>query len=452
MLRNLTRETAREHCRTCLLKLDGERVPETFQSDANPISAELQQFLDLNLLMAQKPENADKEEEEQPWWPRELCPECLELIRKFERFRIKAEECRQRLLQVLKTEKEENQEQEPYFEVVFEDPERLSHDQESLHSLEPPEPDPDPDPIDEPAAKPEKCGGKAARSARNSLKCPVCRHSFAHQLTLAAHIRKVHEGSKRPFQCDQCEKAYSFMGGLYTHIREVHTPLERRHPCDQPGCERVYTSRIAMQKHKRLKHSPRERDTTVRKFICEQCGASFNQSANLKYHRRTKHPTEDELAAREGGSGERHYCDICQKEFHSRYTLRYHTLQQHATASEDGSRQDVLPHECQVCGRRMAKKFMLLQHMLMHSSDKLPCEHCGRRFARRFELEAHVRAVHLKLKPFACRHCPESFASRKTLRHHEYIHTGEKPYVCGTCGQAFRQQTCLKNHRKVHDK
>ncbi|KAH8238260.1 hypothetical protein KR032_001641 [Drosophila birchii] len=438
MLRTLTRETAREHCRTCLLKLDEERGADGCQSDEFPISTELQQLLGINLLLDRQ------SDEEQPWWPRELCPECLELIHKFEKFRTRAAECRQRLLQVLKKEEREEEEvdqrQETYFEVVFED------------SLEPPEPEPDPDPIDEPAAaKPEKCeGGKPTRSPRNSLKCPVCRHSFAHQLTLAAHVRKVHEGSKRPFQCDRCEKAYSFMGGLYTHIREVHTPLERRHPCDQPGCERVYTSRIAMQKHKRLKHCPRDqRDSVPRKFICEQCGASFNQSANLKYHRRTKHPTEDELAAREGGNGERHYCDICQKEFHSRYTLRYHTLQQHASTAAS---EDVLPHECQVCGRRMAKKFMLLQHMLMHSSDKLPCEHCGRRFARRFELEAHVRAVHLKLKPFACRHCPESFASRKTLRHHEYIHTGEKPYVCGTCGQAFRQQTCLKNHRKVHDK
>eukprot|EP00099_Drosophila_melanogaster_P010666 NP_001284974.1 uncharacterized protein Dmel_CG3032, isoform B [Drosophila melanogaster] len=428
---NLTRESVRELCCTCLLQLEKEPLKTELQSDEIPISQELQQLLNINL--SQDVENQDAD---QQWLPNELCLECRSAVQNFEKFRRKADECRKQLLEMLKKDP-----REPTFEVVYDGREE---DQESLHGLEPPEPAPDPDPIDEPAIKSDKSPRKSFRGSRNTLKCSVCRRSFAHQITLAAHIRKVHEGSKRPFQCDQCEKAYSFMGGLYTHIREVHAPKERRHPCDQPGCERIYTSRIAMQKHKRLKHSPRDRDA-LKKFICEQCGASFNQSANLKYHLKTKHPTEDEVAAREGGAGERHFCDICQKEFHSRYTLKYHTLQQHEVQEE-------LPHECQVCGRRMAKKFMLLQHMLMHSNDKLPCEHCGRRFARRFELEAHVRAVHLKLKPFPCHHCPESFASRKTLRHHEYIHTGEKPYICDTCGQAFRQQTCLKNHRKVHEK
>ncbi|XP_017013050.2 zinc finger protein 664 [Drosophila takahashii] len=411
----LTRETARELCRTCLLPLNRELQLQQLQEEIPiPISQELRQLLHMDL---------DQDEED---LPQELCLECRLLVENFERFRRKAEDSRRQLEEMLKREQDAK---EPTFEVVYEEGQA---DEGSLHSLEPPEPEPDPDPI----------ARTRRTTARNTLKCSLCRHSFAHQITLAAHVRKVHEGSKRPYQCDQCDKAYSFMGGLYTHIREVHAPQERRHPCDQPGCERIYTSRIAMQKHKRLKHSPRGRDA-LRKFICEQCGASFNQSANLKFHLKTKHPTEDEVSS---AAGERHFCEICQKEFHSRYTLKYHTLQQHEVSQAE------LPHECQVCGRRMAKKFMLLQHMLKHSSEKLPCEHCGRPFARRFELEAHVQAVHLKLKPFACGHCPESFASRKTLRHHEYIHTGEKPYVCGTCGQAFRQQTCLKNHRKVHDK
>ncbi|EDV44441.2 uncharacterized protein Dana_GF20327 [Drosophila ananassae] len=452
MLGNLSRKTAPKHCRTCLVKLDKSELKEQDLMEI-PISQELEKLLNIDNCMDKTP---DKLQEEH-WWPRTLCAQCQDTVQSFEKFRRKAEDSRQQLLELLKEESEPEDEasgpeedtpdQEPNFEVVYDHLETNPHnEQDSLQSSEPPEP-PDPDPKPDPIAKKEE--KSPSRRTRNSLKCSLCRHSFANQLTLSAHVRKVHEGSKRPFQCDKCEKAYSFMGGLYTHIREVHAPLERRHPCDQPGCERVYTSRVAMQKHKRLKHNPRARDL-ARKFICEQCGASFNQSANLKYHRRTKHPTEDEVAAKEGGSGERYFCEPCQKEFHSRYTLKYHTLQQHSAG--DAGQEAILPHECQVCGRRMAKKFMLLQHMLMHSSEKLPCEHCGRQFARRFELEAHVRAVHLKLKPFTCRHCPESFASRKTLRHHEYIHTGEKPYVCDTCGQAFRQQTCLKNHRKVHEK
>ncbi|XP_001354918.2 zinc finger protein 782 [Drosophila pseudoobscura] len=443
MNRKVTRETAQQHCLTCLLKLDSEQEQEADEAaiSRHELQHLLRQHLDWPL---------EGEQLLEKWLPQQLCQHCRQELQRFEQFRRRAIECRLQLLDLLK----EEQYTEPSFEIVYEESQEATggQNEELLHSLEPPDPDldpdPDPDPIDEPAAEtpPEKGQTKVekrtTRGVRNSLKCSQCQHSFAHKLTLSAHIRKVHEGSKRPFQCDQCEKCYSFMGGLYTHIKEIHATRERRYPCDQPGCDRVYTSSIAMQKHKRLKHSPKE---PARKFICEQCGASFNQSANLNYHRRTKHPTEDEVAARDSGS-DQHFCELCQKHFHSRYTLRYHTMQQH------GDQERLLPHECQVCGRRMAKKFMLLQHMLMHSTDKMPCEHCGKLFARKFELEAHIRAVHLKLKPFACKYCSECFASRKTLRHHEYIHTGEKPYVCDVCGQRFRQQTCLKNHRKVHDK
>uniref|UniRef100_A0A1A9W1W9 Protein krueppel n=1 Tax=Glossina brevipalpis TaxID=37001 RepID=A0A1A9W1W9_9MUSC len=279
------------------------------------------------------------------------------------------------------------------------------------------------------------------KGLKNIYKCQQCNHSFAHKITLDAHVRKIHEGQKQPFKCDRCDKAYTFAGGLYTHIKEYHENESRAFRCDHPDCDRVYTAYITLQRHKRLKHSDTPPENL---YVCEQCGATFNQSANLKYHMKTRHPTQEQLAAK-AQIKERFECDVCQKLFHSRYTLKYHKLQLHSTD---------MNYECKVCGRRMAKKFMLIQHMLVHSDDteKMPCEMCGKKFIRKFELESHIKAVHMKLKPFECQYCSECFASRKTLRHHEYIHTGEKPYVCNICGQAFRQQTCLKNHRRTHEK
>ncbi|XP_068158070.1 zinc finger protein 664 isoform X1 [Drosophila tropicalis] len=456
---SLCKATARLHCLTCLVKLDTEEECNEIRSQ---LRTSLGQLLNWQLEELNQLEN-------ESWLPQQMCTKCQQLVENVMKFQEMAQKCWQQLMALLTDDIKERElepepqdtEQQPTFEVVYEQTvSKPIHDDEDDDADDngngnhlPTERDPDPfhsEPEDASAERENKSSKGIMR-----FKCMLCRRSFAHKLTLSAHIRKVHEGSKRPFECDKCDKSYSFMGGLYTHIKEVHEPTERRHICDQPGCARIYTSSIAMQRHKRLKHSPPTRrgggngdatGSSQRKFMCEQCGANFNQSANLKYHRRTKHPTDQEAAANEESS-QQHYCELCQKSFHSRYTLRYHTMQQHGNGQKE-----LLPHECEICGRRMAKKFMLLQHMLMHSRDKLPCEHCGRLFARKFELEAHIRAVHLKLKPFTCKYCTESFASRKTLRHHEYIHTGEKPYVCDTCGQAFRQQTCLKNHRKVHDK
>ncbi|XP_061389548.1 zinc finger protein 286A [Musca vetustissima] len=273
----------------------------------------------------------------------------------------------------------------------------------------------------------------------NSYKCEQCNRRFGHKITLDAHVRKIHQGEKRAYKCELCDKSYSFMGGLTTHMRETHERQEESYECKIPGCEKKYTSYITLQRHVRVKHLKNEVPT---RYVCEQCGATFKQTSNLRYHMRTRHPTEDDLKLKEIIK-ERLECEICKKFFNSQYTLKYHKLRIHA---------DDKKYECKICGRRVAKQFMLDQHMLVHSEDKTACKFCGREFVRKYQVEAHIKAVHQKLKPFQCSHCSESFASRKTLRHHIYIHTGEKPYVCDICGQAYRQPTCLKNHRKIHNK
>ncbi|XP_075158030.1 uncharacterized protein LOC142231300 [Haematobia irritans] len=287
-------------------------------------------------------------------------------------------------------------------------------------------------------------GKRSAASGRkkgltNQYKCEMCSRRFAHKITLDAHVRKVHQGEKRAYKCELCDKSYSFMGGLSTHMRETHERQEEAYTCKIPGCDKKYTSYITLQRHIRVKHLMSEIPT---RYVCEQCGATFKQTSNLRYHMRTRHPTEEDLKQKEIIK-ERLECEICKKSFNSQYTLKYHKLRIHA---------DDKKYECKICGRRVAKKFMLDQHMLVHSEDKTACKFCGREFVRKYQVEAHIKAVHQKLKPFQCSHCSESFASRKTLRHHVYIHTGEKPYVCDICGQAYRQPTCLKNHRKIHNK
>lgn len=274
----------------------------------------------------------------------------------------------------------------------------------------------------------------------NRYKCDQCQHKFGHKLTLEAHIRKVHEGQKKAFKCQMCDKAYSFIGGLSTHIRDVHERKQDTYDCTVPGCDKKYSNFITLQRHVRFKHLNME---ITHQYVCEQCGATFKQSSNLRYHMKTRHPTEEDLKRKALLPKDRLECEECKKSFHSQYTLKYHKLRVHA---------DEKKFECKICGRRVAKQFMLDSHMLVHSDQKLACKFCGREFVRKYQVEAHIRAVHQKLKPFQCPHCSESFASRKTLRHHIYIHTGEKPYVCDICGQAYRQPTCLKNHRKIHTK
>ncbi|CAF97912.1 unnamed protein product, partial [Tetraodon nigroviridis] len=72
---------------------------------------------------------------------------------------------------------------------------------------------------------------------------------------------------------------------------------------------------------------------------------------------------------------------------------------------------------CSDCGKAFKKKGHLLQHGVLHSSDR----------------------------PYGCSTCSRAFNRRESLTRHEKIHE-EKPFRCPACGRAFRESTSLLNH------
>lgn len=110
---------------------------------------------------------------------------------------------------------------------------------------------------------------------------------------------------------------------------------------------------------------------------------------------------------------------------------------------------------------------------------RVPCDMCAHTFGDAAALRKHVRAVHLKEKPFACSICHRCFAERSNLkkhviarhggprehrckqcpktfsfsdglrRHVNNTHLGLRPHKCNKCSSAFKQRTHLVKHRQA---
>ncbi|KAL3283247.1 hypothetical protein HHI36_006395 [Cryptolaemus montrouzieri] len=191
-------------------------------------------------------------------------------------------------------------------------------------------------------------------------------------------------------------------------------------------------------------------------FYCEDCGKSFSQLRNYKYHR-SVHEGTKEFAAKCQECGkifnDRGYlsshmkihrdkkeyaCSHCPKRFNQRVAYNMH-LRIHT---------GIKPHECQTCGKSFSRKMLLKQHQRVHTGERpYSCPECGKTFADRSNMSLHAR-LHTGVKPYACSLCPKSFTKKHHLKTHMNFHTGLKPYSCQKCGLSFSQSSNMRTHYK----
>lgn len=105
--------------------------------------------------------------------------------------------------------------------------------------------------------------------------------------------------------------------------------------------------------------------------------------------------------------------------------------------------------KCDVCGKVMARKGLMV-HRRIHVGDKrFKCEICGRSFTQACNMRTHLK-VHLQVREHRCSHCGKVFSRAQHLYEHERIHTGERPYVCRFCGCSFKAYSTLYSHIGTH--
>lgn len=113
--------------------------------------------------------------------------------------------------------------------------------------------------------------------------------------------------------------------------------------------------------------------------------------------------------------------------------------------------------ECDICGERLQKKWLMRRHTLKHSNERnFRCTECGNGNKSKRNLTAHWKTHD---KPYACSSDCQNFSAFRSLkvhlmehRHGTYATEPEETFDCYKCDKSFSNPNYLKDHqRKVHD-
>ena len=131
--------------------------------------------------------------------------------------------------------------------------------------------------------------------------------------------------------------------------------------------------------------------------MCPECGIHAN---NLSAHRAEMHYAEKQV------------CSLCSKEFRSLKLLNQHRQTVH---------------------------------------EKIPCTECGKLFGTK-KIKGHIQSAHTPddQKKYRCDTCGKGFIDNHRLSDHINVHTGEKPYKCKFCSSSFASKGTHAMHERGH--
>ncbi|XP_052899438.1 zinc finger protein ZFP2-like [Anopheles moucheti] len=301
-----------------------------------------------------------------------------------------------------------------------------------------------------------------------TYKCCGCRMDFEQELDLLVHSQDVHRpertfDAKKPFECDTCYRRYPTRKSLATHKR-----LIRQYQCQL--CGAMFMKQLFLKLHVERAHSQHQAVEKLRR-CCGGCKEEFKDAAALREHSERVHkPTGDGSAGSGTDDGKPFECNICRKRFASVFFLLQHQQKvyrpkcypcticgrtfgrAHDLSNHKTTHSNEMPFECSVCARRFKNKLYLKNHLKLHTSNAKDqvCVECGKGFRTKDLLKTHLIS-HSQERKYACKACPATFKRLQCLKIHTRVHTREKAFECTVCRKRYVQSSDLKRHMLTHN-
>ncbi|KAF8358473.1 hypothetical protein PRIPAC_93468 [Pristionchus pacificus] len=261
-------------------------------------------------------------------------------------------------------------------------------------------------------------------------KCPLCAERFVGPSSLSKHLLKDHKDERTyHFKCDECPRAYRSYDGMQKHQRIDHKrgqiasgltgDWEASGPKQVcPLCAAPFRTEHRLSMHLLSLH----RDTPVRHFRCDDCGAGFYTLEVLRKHKK-KHQMRVNLPFP---------CDAC--------CMRFSTWN------------GAITHQVQIHGKISNS----VRSLKPEREKKFACPVCDELFDSVRSLSAHIIAApgHEHLKHFECDICKDRFRSFVTMKcHRRLTHFRRRDagfrFDCDVCERRFRKWEGLRAHQKM---
>ncbi|CAH1772404.1 unnamed protein product [Owenia fusiformis] len=259
--------------------------------------------------------------------------------------------------------------------------------------------------------------------------CQRCPYTSCLESQVTNHMTRKHQIRMKAYSCTMCNKTFSSKYHVKHHEFSLHG-IESEDlqvfECPEPGCNYKTPQKYTLKKHAQ-KHMP------GKMFTCLECGKKLKTELYLEKHMNKIH------------RGIRPYmCDQCGASYGEEAELKTHM-----------ARHGAKTHVCSHCGYATADKGNYQSHMfalhhivLSQTMIIFECEICGFACERRQRFEDHQRS-HRGIKEYSCDICGQMFISIRTLRKHKKWKHTPKNLTCDFCNYVTNDTTHLKDHVKI---
>ncbi|KAK4326335.1 hypothetical protein Pmani_003130 [Petrolisthes manimaculis] len=310
-------------------------------------------------------------------------------------------------------------------------------------------------------SQPKETKKLKSKSFQYVCKLPGCGEKFIHSEYLNTHM-KLHQGVK-PFTCNICGKVCQTESKLKVH-HATHDSDGVKPICDL--CERTFSSRSALTKHKKILHKPKP-------YVCPNCNAGFEKHKYMAIHMKRAHddvppkeisePASSQSALKSlpetsspGRADEKNQPNYSMPRGQEALVVpvssvpisTYQIPIEHTRQCEMVKKGDVeanVPISCEMCTSTFPSLAYLEQHMAVHLTE------------RTFANPSHDFSVHHR--PYADPH--SNGYGHTNSGFSQFVPTLVQPsapratpvfekYICSSCSEQFLNLGSLKRHQAQH--
>jgi hypothetical protein len=206
-------------------------------------------------------------------------------------------------------------------------------------------------------------------------------HVYKCGVKQAKEMVRMAESGERRFVCKVCGKGFKTNWSLMLH-NSVHTQ-QKTFVCDVEGCDKTYTGRACLGKHKKVVHEGSFHE-------CPECGKRFGQKGSMTTHYKTVHEEKKQYK-----------CVVCGVQFGLNSNLVRHTKIVH---------DKIRAFKCEYCNQSFGEARNRKQHMeSVHSNIRYPCTWlgCTHQANTKTSLKYHIRRAHTKEWSLECQVCED---------------------------------------------